>query len=1130
MSSVPTPAERYLQHTQVETLQRWLQNAGQPLLLKGLAGSSTALVAGALGDQHPQLLVLSDKEAAAYLYHDLVQLHGEESVFFLPSTYKRSPEFGQPDSSQLILRTEALQQLRRAKAGQFCVSYTEALLEKVPGSRVIEQQTLTLQRGEQIDLFFIVDFLKELGFKKADFVYEPGYYSVRGSILDVYSYSYEEPFRIDFFGDEVESIRSFDIETQLSQSSFDEITLIPELGAGEDGKDFTSLAQALPAEVLVWIDSPDLIRERMNQIMEKVVEKQGRLVEAESRDQKIPAPTQLVDGDQLFHDLSGRPLLLLNQAGSFRPEQTLRFKTQAQPLFHKNFDLVEEDIRKNQDAGYQVFILSDNPRQHERLRAIFKDRGAKIHYEELGHALHEGFTDHDLKLCCYTDHQLFDRFHKYTLRTDKSRTARQSISMKELTRLNPGDYVVHIDHGIGRFGGLVTMEENGVRQEAIQLVYRDNDVLLVNIHSLHRISKYKGSEGEPPKVHKLGHAAWSKMKEKTKKKVKDIARELIALYARRKAEPGYAFSGDSYLQTELEASFIYEDTPDQHKATQAVKADMEEPTPMDRLVCGDVGFGKTEIAIRAAFKAAGDNKQVAVLVPTTILAFQHFHTFRERLSDFPVRIEYVSRLRKPAEVRQTLKDTSEGKVDILIGTHRLIGKDVQFKDLGLLIVDEEQRFGVAVKEKLKRLKINVDTLTLTATPIPRTLQFSLMGARDLSILNTPPANRHPIFTELHGFNEDIIKEAILYEVERNGQVFFINNRVQNIQEIQDLIKRILPDIKTVVAHGQMDGTTLEKIMLDFIDGTYDVLIATTIIESGLDIPNANTIIINNAHQFGLSELHQLRGRVGRSNKKAFCYLLAPPVSTLTNDARRRLTILEEFSDLGSGFQIAMQDLDIRGAGNLLGGEQSGFISDIGYETYQRILEEALLELRETEFPDLEVRPQQAAKVPEDLRFVSDCLIDTDLDVRFPETYIANTAERMELYRELDNIKEKEALETFEKNLIDRFGPLPEKAAQLLALVSIRITALTLGIEKISYKRNHVRLSFVSNQESPFYRSSVFQNILQWLQRNHKLARMEEKQDKLWLLVPKITQVTQLETLLQQLKTPVGVGEGSANSA
>ncbi|TCO04940.1 transcription-repair coupling factor [Natronoflexus pectinivorans] len=1113
MSPSSAPIQKYLHHTSISTIKEWLKTPNGNLYLKGLTGSSVSLIAATLKDNASHIIVADDKESAAYLYHDLTQLLGETPVFFLPSSYKRSPEYGQPESSQIILRTEALQNLRNQSAGQFFVTYPEALMEKVPDSETISNQTITVKKGENTDLFFVVDFLNELGFQRTDFVYEPGYYSVRGSILDVFSYSHEEPYRIDFFGDEIESIRSFDIENQLSKTTFEEITIVPKLSSAASDQ-FISINEYIPQAVKFWMNSPSLIYNKMDEIYQKVKSASYK-DENHEENRYLPGEKDLINGKLFMEQLTGRPFIIWGNPQKTPTVSTIQFNTSPQPLFHKKFSLIEENMRTMIEDGYRIMVLSDNKRQFERLTQIFSDRGSNLEYEEMHHALHEGFIDHDLKLCIYTDHQIFDRYHKFTLKTDKTRAARQSITLKELTRLNPGDYVVHVDHGIGKFGGLVTMQENGKKQEAIQLIYRDNDVLLVNIHSLHRISKYKGQEGEPPRVNKLGTAAWSKMKEKTKKKVKDIARELIALYARRKSEPGYGFSADSFMQNELEASFIYEDTPDQIKATQAVKQDMEEHNPMDRLVCGDVGFGKTEVAIRAALKAVADNKQVAVLVPTTILAFQHYHTFRDRLKDFPCRVEYISRLRKASETKSIIKDTSEGKVDILIGTHRLVGKDINFKDLGLLIIDEEQRFGVSVKEKLKRLKTNVDTLTLTATPIPRTLQFSLMGARDLSILNTPPANRHPIFTELHTFDADIIKEAIQHEVERNGQVFFINNRVQNIHEIEHFVNRLLPNIKTVVAHGQMEGSKLEKIMLEFIDGEHDVLIATTIIESGLDIPNANTIIINNAHQFGLSELHQLRGRVGRSNKKAFCYLLAPPVTTLTNDARRRLKILEEFSDLGSGFQIAMQDLDIRGAGNLLGGEQSGFIADIGYETYQRILEEALLELRETEYPET---LKQSESLQKNMKYVTDCQIETDADIRLPEEYVSNIAERMNLYRELDNIKEIEKIEAFRKNTEDRFGELPKEAEGLLLVVKMRILAESLGMEKISYKNNTVRVNFVSNQSSPFYQSGTFGQILLWLQSNHKKAKMEEKNGKLWLIVSKVASITDAYQLIEDIRT------------
>jgi transcription-repair coupling factor (superfamily II helicase) len=1104
-------------HPGLQQIHTWLKNPEGTLTLKGLSGSSAALTGASAAAHNKHLFVVYDKEEAAYFYHDLVQLIGEQSVFFLPSTFKRSPEFGQPDSNHVILRTEALEQLRNAGHECLVVTHTEALLEKVPSRQEMTGQSMTIRKGDHLDLGFMADFLQEIDFQRMDFVYEPGQYSLRGSIIDIYSFSNEDPVRLDFFGDEVESIRTFDIENQLSKKTLELVTILPDLATShQDGKEYITLPDFLDNDTRVWVESPHQIIDKATDIYQKVISKN----EQEHKVEEIyglPTPEELVDPHVLQDKLNNfHKIIWGSTLNRDTPTGTIiNFETSPQPVFKKNFELLESDIESKLVNGYKVFVLSDNPRQLERLRQIFEDRGHQLDYDEINHALHEGFIDHTLKVCVYTDHQIFDRYHKFSLRTDKARAARQSLTIKELTRLNPGDYVVHIDHGVGKFGGLVTTEVNGQKQEAIKLIYRDNDVILVNIHSLHRISKFKGKDGEPPKVNKLGTGAWQRVKERTKKKVKDIARELIALYAARKAQPGNAFSADSFMQKELEASFIFEDTPDQLKTTQAIKGNMEETTPMDRLVCGDVGFGKTELAVRAAFKAVSDNKQVAVLVPTTILALQHYHTFKERLRDFPCRVEYVSRLRKASKTKQVINDLEDGKVDIVIGTHRLVGKDVEFKDLGLLIIDEEQRFGVSVKEKLKRLKVNVDTLTLTATPIPRTLQFSLMGARDLSILNTPPPNKHPIITELHAFNEAIIKEAITYEVERNGQVFFINNRVQNIEELEKTINLWLPDVRTVVAHGQMEGPRLENIMMDFIEGEYDVLIATTIIESGLDIPNANTIIINNAHHFGLSDLHQLRGRVGRSNKKAFCYLLAPPMSTLTKDARRRLRIIEEFSELGSGFNIAMQDLDIRGAGNMLGAEQSGYIADIGYETYQRILQESMLELREEEFPELFNAEQKTGESTKN--FVNDCQIETDQEVRLPQDYISNTAERMDLYRELDNIEDEENLLKFEDKLKDRFGPIPESAKSLLEIVRLRMMAKSMGIEKLFLKQNSARIHFVNNPDSPFYQSACFGKILQWVQNHPKEVQMHQKGEKLILVIKKVHGIEALKKKLNETR-------------
>ncbi|PRZ02326.1 transcription-repair coupling factor [Marinilabilia salmonicolor] len=1104
-------------HTSLQEIKKWTQSPDGNLTLKGLSGSSAALLAAAASDKSKHLFILEDKEEAAYFYHDLVQLSGEERIFFLPSTYKRSPEFGQPDSNNTILRTEALEQLQNPDCYTLIVTHSEALMEKVPTRTDLTGQSMTIKTGDSLDPSFVEDFLQELSFQRVDFVYEPGQYSLRGSIIDIFSFSNEDPVRVDFFGDEVESIRTFDIENQLSKKALSQVTLLPDLGKIGDGKEYITLPAFLDKETKIWIQSPRQVFQKTETIFKKVETKYHQKDKAEEVS-GLPSPENLVSPKELRSALEDFPVI---NWGSIHSKDitgpVIEFQTSPQPVFKKNFDLLEKDILSKQGEGYRILILSDNPRQLDRLRQIFEDRGKSLRYEEINHALHEGFIDHELKLCVYTDHQIFDRYHKFSLRTDKVRAARQSLSIKELTRLNPGDYVVHIDHGVGRFGGLVSSEVNGQQQEAIKLIYRDNDVILVNIHSLHRISKFKGKDGEPPKINKLGTGAWQRVKDKTKKKVKDIARELIALYAARKAQPGFSFSADNFMQKELEASFIYEDTPDQNKATQAIKGDMEEKTPMDRLVCGDVGFGKTELAVRAAFKAVTDNKQVAVLVPTTILALQHYHTFRERLKDFPCNIEYVSRLRKTSSTKRVVREVKEGKVDIVIGTHRLVGKDVEFKDLGLLIIDEEQRFGVAVKEKLKRIKVNVDTLTLTATPIPRTLQFSLMGARDLSILNTAPPNRHPIITELHTFNEAIIREAISYELERNGQVFFINNRVHNIYEMEKAINQWMPEVKTVVAHGQMEGAKLEKIMMEFIEGEYDVLIATTIIESGLDIANANTIIINNAHHFGLSELHQLRGRVGRSNKKAFCYLLAPPSSTLTQDARRRLHIIEEFSELGSGFNIAMQDLDIRGAGNMLGAEQSGYIADIGYETYQRILQEAMLELREDEFPELfkdEPKPGD-----ETTAYTRDCQIETDEAVRIPEDYVSNTAERMDLYRELDNIEKEEELKTFENNLTDRFGAIPESTQSLLDVVRVRMKAKTMGITRLLFKNHTARLHFIDNQQSGFYQSETFGKVLQWIQQHPREVQMQQKNEKLVLTIKNIKGITNLLNKLNEITTP-----------
>ncbi len=1056
---------------------------GEKIHLQGIHGSALSILAALLfrRTRRNMVVVLPEKEDAAYFYDDLVSLGHEPDAWFFPSSCKRSVQFGQPDQDNLVLRTGSLNRIRAGGEPVMVVTYPEGLVEKVPSRESLAANTLTLSRGEKVPVEFINDFLFEFGFERVDFVTEPGQFSIRGSIVDIYSFAQSDPFRIDFFGNEVESIRSFELDTQFSKDSYDTITLVPDVHRQEVAGERISLTGFMPEGTLFLLVNGQLTVSHLDAIVYHTL---NHAVEGV----QLPAGL-LLGGNELKQSLSGMTCLETRGGALFPAGCAVSFNVSRQPAFSKNFGLLGENMEEFQEQGYRLLLLSGQEKQIERLRAIFREIRKQVVFEEVPFELHEGFIDHDLRLCCYTDHQIFERYHRFRLRTTQPQ--REAITLRELTRLHPGDYVVHVDHGIGKFAGLVKTEVNGRMQEAIRLIYRDNDSLLVSIHSLHRVSKYRGGEGSEPVLNKLGSGAWQTLKNRTKSKVKDIARELIALYARRHQEQGFAFSPDSYLQSELEASFLYEDTPDQEKATLAVKEDMEKPSPMDRLVCGDVGFGKTEVAIRAAFKAAADSKQVAVLVPTTILALQHYKTFTDRLAGFPATVGYVSRLRSPADIKSTLRELEAGKLDIIIGTHRLISRDVKFRDLGLLIVDEEQKFGVTVKEKLKQMKVNLDTLTLTATPIPRTLQFSLMGARDLSVIQTPPPNRYPIATEIHGFNEQLIREAILYEVGRNGQVFFIHNRVQNIYEVEETLRRIVPGVKTVVGHGQMEGAALETVMLDFIEGRYDVLIATTIIESGLDIPNANTMIINQAQNFGLSDLHQLRGRVGRSNKKAFCYLLTPPLSALTPEARRRLKAIEEFSDLGSGFNLSMQDLDIRGAGNLLGAEQSGFIADIGFETYYRILNEALRELKNDEFQGL-FDQKEAPGRNAGTGMGSDCQIETDLELLFPESYIPGSAERMLLYRELDNVENPEQLLKFEAGLKDRFGPVPPESIGLMDVVRLRWTACRLGFEKVVLKNEKMICYFPSDGDTGYYQSGRFGRILDFVQAHPKKCRMKEE--------------------------------------
>jgi transcription-repair coupling factor (superfamily II helicase) len=1081
----------YHQHPQVKALSESLAAGLSSIQLSGLNGSALSVVLSAIFTQgdfnRSMLLVLDDADAAAYAFNDLKHLLSVEQVYYFPSSYKKAIKLSQLDASNEILRTEVLNRVANHPAPVIVVTYPEAIVQKVVSAYGMKTRMLKLKTGESISIDFLAEMLREYGFQRVDFVYEPGQYSVRGGIVDIFSFAYELPYRCDFFGDELESIRIFDIESQLSKEEVAEVEIIPDLHK-EKELAMEAIFSFIGNDTLLVFNDIRFVKEKLNQLYDEA------LVKANAGEQATAdLHATMITGEELIPLIESFGKVETGEKTFFSAGARLEFRTSPQPIFHKNFDLVADNLKKGMQEEYRLMIMSDSTKQTDRIQAIFQDRGDAIIFTAVKGTLHEGFIDHDLKMYCYTDHQIFDRFHKFTLRTDKTRQGKVVMTLKELNQFQLGDYLVHVDHGIGIFGGLVKTNVNGKMQEMVKLIYRDDDIIFVSIHSLHRISKYKGKEGEAPKINKLGTGAWERLKERTKSKVKDIARELIKLYAKRKAEQGFQYSPDSYLQQELEASFIYEDTPDQVKSTADVKKDMESPMPMDRLVCGDVGFGKTEIAVRAAFKAATDGKQAAVLVPTTVLALQHYNTFKNRLEDFPVTVEYLSRARGAQASKEVLRKLEAGEVDIIIGTHKLVGKSVKFKDLGLLIIDEEQRFGVAVKEKLKELKVNVDTLTMTATPIPRTLQFSLLGARDLSIINTPPPNRFPVQTEIHTFDEEVIREAILLEMNRNGQVFFINNRIQNIYNIEAMLKRLIPGIRVCVGHGQMPPDQLEQVIVDFIEYEYDVLVATTIIESGIDIPNVNTIILNSAHKFGLSDLHQLRGRVGRSNRKAYCYLMAPELSSLTPDARRRLSALETFAELGSGFNIAMQDLDIRGAGNMLGAEQSGFIADLGYETYQKILNEAVHELKDEEFGELyaeEMRRQDSNSA-----YVTDCQIDTDMELMFSSDYIENVSERISLYRELDSMETEEQLEAFRRQLEDRFGKMPEQSQQLLTVVRLRWFAIRYGIEKLVLKNGKMIAFLVSNPMSMYYQSEHFGNLLRYMANNPRKCQLREQNQR-----------------------------------
>lgn len=1134
------------------------------LFLKGMVASSAPVFFAAAASRTENgkkgaqksltaVFILQDNDEAGYFYHDLTQILGTDNVLFFPSSYRRAVKYGQRDAANEILRTETLSRLSAAHtAGKgkdnpgflYVVTCPEALSELVVSKRNLDERTISIGVGDIVNLTDLGRKMRSLGFEEVDYVYEPGQFAMRGSIVDVYSYSSELPFRIDFFGDEVDTIRTFEVADQLSKDSKETVQIVPELAQTvTDKQPFTAM---LPEDALLVFKDRLYLCSAIEQIYDNGFSKQAfteRLEGATEMEQEqimreMRKENNLVSGVEFRKAISGFRFVEMGAHPSGTPQTTITFNISPQPLFHKNFELLAQTLEDFLLQGYRLYILADSEKQTRRLKEIFESdelravRNARhqkspnsealsvadnITFTPVDHTLHEGFADADLRLCFFTDHQIFDRFHKYNLKSDAARTGKMALTMKELQEMEPGDFIVHVDFGIGKFGGLLRVPVGDSYQEAIRIYYQHGDIVDVSIHSLYKISKYRRADtGEPPRLSALGTGAWDRLKERTKKRIKDIARDLIKLYSKRRHEKGFSFSADSYLQHELEASFLYEDTPDQSKATQDVKHDMESNRPMDRLVCGDVGFGKTEVAIRAAFKAATDGKQVAVLVPTTVLAFQHYKTFLSRLKEMPVRVDYLSRARTAKQTREVLADLKEGKIDILIGTHKLIGKSVEWHDLGLLIIDEEQKFGVATKEKLRKLKTNVDTLTMSATPIPRTLQFSLMGARDMSIIRTPPPNRYPVQTELGVYGHEIIADAINFEMSRNGQVYFVNDRISNLPEIAALIHKYVPDARVAIGHGQMNPEELEKILIGFMDYDYDVLLSTSIVENGIDISNANTIIINDAHRFGLSDLHQMRGRVGRSNRKAFCYLLAPPKSVLTPEARRRLEALENFSELGSGFNLAMQDLDIRGAGNLLGAEQSGFMEDLGYETYQKILNQAVTELKNEEFQDIYAEEIAQGKEISGDEFVEDCALESDLEMYFPETYVPGSAERMFLYRELDNISDDDQLDAYRKRLEDRFGKMPKEGEQLLLVVPLRRIGKKLGCEKIILKQGRMQMQFVSNPESAYYKSQAFGRALNYISSHTRRCNLKEARGHRFMIVTGITSVGDALEVLKEI--------------
>ena len=1119
------------------------ENRGSNIFLQGQQASATPLLFAAVATEIKQtfLFVLQDADEAGYFYHDLTQVMGTQNVLFFPSNFKRSVKYGQRDSANEILRTEVLARVsardKQATESLLIISYPEALSELVVSKQHLDERRLSLKTGQQqIDITDIAHKLREYGFQEVDYVYEPGQYSVRGSILDVYSFSCENPFRIDFFGREIDTIRTFEVQDQLSKDKLNEIEIVPELATLTTER--VSFLNFLPSNsVMVYKDFAyirDVIahvydegysKQAITEQLEGATEiEQKQIIDELNKEKTLLSPSQFAQQAATFRTIEFGIHAGKTSSSALQREtkyDIIKFKITPQPLFHKNFDLLVDSLDDYILQGYKLYILADSDKQNQRLKDIFADmdsqKAKSIVFEPVNKTLHEGFADDDLKCCFFTDHQIFDRYHKYNLKSDGARAGKMALTMKELQEMEPGDFIVHVDFGIGKFGGLVRVPAGNSYQEMIRIIYQHNDKVDVSIHSLYKISKYRRSDtGEPPRLSTLGTGAWDRLKEKTKKRIKDIARDLIKLYAQRRHERGHAFSGDSYLQHELEASFLYEDTPDQSKATQDVKADMESQRPMDRLVCGDVGFGKTEVAVRAAFKSACDSKQVAVLVPTTVLAYQHYQTFKNRLKGMPVRVDYLSRARTAKQTKQVLTDLEDGKIDILIGTHKLLGKAVKWHDLGLLIIDEEQKFGVSTKEKLRKLKTNVDTLTMSATPIPRTLQFSLMGARDMSIIRTPPPNRYPIHTELATFSHEVIADAINFEMSRNGQVYFVHDRINGLQEIANLIHKYVPDCRIAIGHGQMPPEELEKVLMGFMNYDYDVLLSTTIVENGIDISNANTMIINDAHRFGLSDLHQMRGRVGRSNRKAFCYLLAPPKSSLTPEARRRLEALENFSELGSGFNLAMQDLDIRGAGNLLGAEQSGFMEDLGYETYQKILNQAVTELKNDEFQDIYAEQMAQGNDISGEEFVEDCAIESDLEMYFPDNYVPGSSERMLLYRELDNINDDNNLEAYRQRIIDRFGKIPIEGLELMQVVPLRRLGKRLGCEKISLKQGKMNMQFVANPESAYYQSRTFSAVINYVGNHPRRCDFKQVGTRRLLTISEIPTVEAAVSVLREM--------------